>query len=112
MLFSQNLTLVFRANLLWNYLICIFFSHVNIIYSAMTDYILNTIFKKYDAVFYIAFFFLHKSYTDKENNKWNIYYCLGQGKKNDTSVVVKRSVWLKNVCHRGTYKNFKELDKI
>lgn len=23
----------------------------------MTDYILNTIFKKYDAVFYIAFFF-------------------------------------------------------
>lgn len=36
----------------------------------MTDYILNTIFKKYDAVFYIAFFFfLHKSYTDKENNK-------------------------------------------
>lgn len=35
----------------------------------MTDYILNTIFKKYDAVFYIAFFFTNRILIKKITNE-------------------------------------------
>lgn len=58
----------------------------------MTDYILNTIFKKYDAVFYIAFFLNINRILIKKITNETFTIVLDRKKKNDTSVVVKRSV--------------------